>query len=129
MRLERKHQERPTPCHASAGRSVCLLAFLLCFSPAVAFAQGSGEKRGEFGITVGPIFSNLTSTSNSDNFTKGRSGLGGGVFIAPRVNDRVHLELDVLVSPKGATNLFANGPQEYRLRVLEIPIVGRISLL
>ena len=107
------------------------LLFIVACSVTDVSAQTTGP---EFGLKLGPSFSNLSLDVEDPTATRGtRWGIGGGGFVMLPLNPRFALQFEGLFTPKGTEFTGASGTEfaglegQLALDYLEFPVLMRIN--
>jgi hypothetical protein len=109
-----------------------VLALTLAVAPAAAQTQPApaSESTDGFGIKGGVVSSTLDLTiPTSIVSSKSQIGLTGGGFIGWRLAGPIHLDVEGLVTTKGAKYDFSDFENELQLTYLELPVLARVGVL
>jgi hypothetical protein len=103
-----------------AGVIACTIAAL----PATASAQQVGVKAGVNSATL----DGLSDDELTDDARKRRIGLVAGVWVRTPVSGRFSFQAEALFSEKGVKFEEGGGTADIRLRFIEVPLLGHVSL-
>jgi hypothetical protein len=116
-----------------AARSIwisVLLLTTLALPAAPADAQTSSPDADTYGVKAGVVSSTLDLTHPGFIISaKEQIGLTAGVFGSTRLAGPLHLDIEALVTTKGAKYDFADFENELRLTYLELPVLARVGVL
>lgn len=111
--------------------ATAILACAMCSSATSAAAQTPSP---QFGVKLGPTFSNVNiDPADPDADTGTRWGIGGGGFVVLPLTPRISLQFEGLFTPKGSTVEAAEGSDfegaevHLALDYLEFPVLLRID--
>jgi hypothetical protein len=109
-----------------------VLALTLAVAPAVAQTQSAPapDSTDGFGIKGGVVSSTLDLTiPNFIVSAQSRIGLTAGVFMGYRLAGPIHLDIEGLVTTKGAKYDLEDFENELEVTYLEIPVLARVGVL
>ena len=106
-------------------------AFLLAVAPASAqTAAGSRTTSDGFGVKGGVVSSTRDIEIPDINVSaEKQTGLTAGAFFGYRLFGSVHMDVEALVTTKGAKYSLDDFENELRLTYLEIPVLARVGIV
>ena len=114
-------------------RALVPILVLTLAAPAAAQTQPTrvaSESSNGFGVKGGVVSSTLDlTTPNVIVSAKSQIGLTAGGFIGWRIAGPVHLDVEGLVTTKGAKYDLADFENELQLTYLEVPVLARVGVL
>lgn len=97
---------------------------------AAAQARQSSDSADSYGVKAGVLWTTLDLTIPDFIISENQQiGFTAGFFGSTRLGGPLYLDLEVLVTTKGAKYDFADFENELRLTYLELPVLARVGVL
>lgn len=107
-----------------------LAALALPAARAAAQSQQSSDSQDAYGVKAGVLWSSLDLTLPDFIISENQQiGFTAGVFGSTRLAGPLYLDIEALVTTKGAKYDFADFENELRLTYLELPVLARVRVL